>query len=76
MQKNVIFIPQQLLHRIQPYLLMRLMTVIVIMLFLNISNLSIPLNFIYPKIRIPNLDEHTSLCKCELFADRGAIHDL
>ena len=28
-------------------------------LFLNISNLAIPLNFIYPKIGITNLDEHT-----------------
>ena len=74
MQKNVIFIPQQLLHRIQPYLLMRLMTVIVIMLFLNISNLSIPLNFIYPKIRITSLDEHTLLCKYGLFADRHVMH--
>ena len=39
-------------------------------LFLNISNLSIPLNFIYPKIRITNLDEHALLCKYGLFADR------
>ena len=45
-------------------------------LFLNISNLSIPLNFIYPKIRITNLDEHTLLCKRGLFTDRDVMHDL
>ena len=39
------------------------------LMFLNISNLSIPLNFIYPKIRITNLDEHL-LCKYGLFADK------
>ena len=44
-------------------------------LFLNILNLSIPLNFIYPKIRITDLDEHTS-CICGLFADRDVMHDL
>ena len=31
-------------------------------LFLNISNLSIPLHFIYAKIRITNLDGRTLLC--------------
>ena len=113
MQKNVIFIPHQLLNRPQPYLLMHLITdihyndkflgtvkllpesviglkktktksILVavqdlqsfgIDLFLNISNLSIPLNFIYPKIRITNLDEHTLLCICGLFADRDVMHD-
>ena len=37
--------------------------------FLNILNLPIPLNFIHPKIRITNLDEHTFLCLCWLFTD-------
>ena len=115
--KNVIFIPQQLLNRPQPYLLMHLITVILITmtsfltllsyylkvyldfkksakqtksismtvqdlkifgidLFLNISNLSISLNFICPKIRITNLDEHTLLYLCGLFADRDVMHDL
>ena len=32
MQKNVIFIPQQLLNRPQPYLLMHLITVIIIIM--------------------------------------------
>ena len=45
-------------------------------LFLNISNLSIPLNFIYPKIRNTNLDEHILLCICGLFADRDVMHNL
>ena len=116
MQNNVIFIPQQLLNRPQPYLLMHLITVILIImtsfltllsyylkvyldfkksakqtksilmtiqdlkifgidLFLNISNLSIPLNFIYPKIRITNFDEHKLLCICGPFADRDVMHD-
>ena len=39
-------------------------------LFLNTLNLPIPLNFIHPKVRITNLDEHTFLCICGLFADR------
>ena len=43
-------------------------------LFLNISNLFIPLSFIYPEIRITNLDEHTLLCKYGLFADRHVMH--
>ena len=44
-------------------------------LFLNISNLSIPLNSIYPKIRITNLDEHTLLYICVPFADRDVMYD-
>ena len=42
-------------------------------LFLNTLNLSIPPNFIHPKIRITNLDEHTFLCIYGLFADRRDV---
>ena len=45
-------------------------------LFLNILNLPIPLNFIYPKIRITSLDEPTLLDIFGLFADRNVMHDL
>ena len=40
-------------------------------LFLGTLNLSIPLSFIHPKIRIINLDEHTFLGMCGLFAGKG-----
>ena len=89
--------PQQLLNRLRPYLLMHLImtsfltvlsyclkvslvfkkstketkSVLVVVqylnvfgidLFLNILNLPTPLNFIYPEMRITNLDKHTLLC--------------
>ena len=45
-------------------------------LFLNISNLSIPINFMYPKIRITNLNEHILLSKYGVFVDRDVMYDL
>ena len=36
---------------------------------------SITLSFIYPKIIIINLDEHTLLCICGLFADGNVMYD-
>ena len=45
-------------------------------LFLNISNPSIPINFVYPKIRITNLNEHIILSKYGVFVDRDVMYDL
>ena len=49
------------------------LTIFGIDLFLNTLNLSIPFSFIYPKISIANLDEHTLIqCMCGRFTDRDA----